>query len=208
MVFIISRDFTAKAAGSRVKHVVCEKCHAEYCYEIVRQVIGVGSAPYFLMQRRAERQSLERAQANLERALQTGMEIVACPKCHWMNRPMAKVYMKQVSPRIFWPALGTSILGMVLTYFCPWVVLEIWGDRAMPLAVITFLLALGMMLFSPICFLIYKIKRRRKLDPNANYPNPTPLKCPLPATYLLQTDLESGEPMLVPAIQWAEMNEN
>ena len=52
--FYFSKNFTATAAGSVVRPVVCEKCSTEFHYELARMGNGSAMAPYGLWPKAAQ----------------------------------------------------------------------------------------------------------------------------------------------------------
>lgn len=197
-VFIVAKHFTARLAGRKVKQVCCEKCQTQFCYELTREVKGVGSAPYFLMQGRAQRQAVERATVALEKALEVGQEVVPCPKCHWVNQRLAQTYLKQIMPSTIGRILLALAIGFSVMMLLPLPIAYLPGDQ-IGLAAILMLLTFLATAASPIWFVLRRRKLRRRLDPNANFPMPTPLKTPIPEIFLHEKDQATGEMVLVPA---------
>ena len=89
-----SKRFTATATGSIVRAVVCEKCQAEFYYELERVECGEASAPYYLGQKSAEARAERKAQKNLARKLAYDLDPVPCPNCQWVNISAVKACNK------------------------------------------------------------------------------------------------------------------
>jgi len=90
----VGKSFTARLRGSRMCPVVCEKCQTSFVYELIRQGVGRGSAPYYIGQASAAARAEAGARKMLEKRLNREREPVACPGCNWVNADLIVGYRK------------------------------------------------------------------------------------------------------------------
>jgi hypothetical protein len=77
---IYTRIYTATVSGKRVVPATCEKCNTNFSYEMTRCGIG---------------RSLAAAQKDLEKRLLHDQDMVACPRCYWVNEAMIESYRRR-----------------------------------------------------------------------------------------------------------------
>jgi hypothetical protein len=80
-IIIPTTLYTAKAEGSVVKDVTCERCGHTYSYPMARIVTGFEKV--FFSSSRGPEKALKNARANLAKALETEHNDVPCPECEW-----------------------------------------------------------------------------------------------------------------------------
>src|SRR5690242_18809802 len=86
-MFIVWKQFAARAAGSVIREVRCERCGGGYAYELSRIAAGSGAAMYYLFQGAAKRRAQRNAAKALAKALATDEELVPCPACGRVQEP-------------------------------------------------------------------------------------------------------------------------
>jgi hypothetical protein len=84
-----TRGAGAAAPGQTTKVVHCEACRRSYAYELKRT--GYGSDP----DESAYSVALQRAEADLQRLLATGVEAIPCPACGWYQSSMIPLAQTQ-----------------------------------------------------------------------------------------------------------------
>src|ERR1044071_4157460 len=94
MFVYVGKRFTATATGRRIVEVRCDKCQAQYFYELLRQATGTASAPYYLGQNSAARRSEKIAQKRLAKRLAAESDLVGCPSCKWVNEELVRGYRR------------------------------------------------------------------------------------------------------------------
>ncbi len=94
MFVYVGKSFTATSVGLRRIDVCCEKCSTDYFFELVREGRGSASAPYYIGQTAAAARAKGAADRDCAKRLAKESEMVPCPKCHWINRPLVKGYAK------------------------------------------------------------------------------------------------------------------
>lgn len=109
----IGRSYTATVQGSVLKSNRCEKCGAEYVYEIERSATGSGSSLLFLDNDGAEERAATSARDKLYDKLESAVDAVACPSCGWYQRDMAR-HLKRQSVVI------ALVLGLPLVAIASW----------------------------------------------------------------------------------------
>src|SRR5690242_15731697 len=117
MFVYVSRTFTTTVVGRRWEKVTCEKCQAEFHYELVRIGVGSSSAPYYIGQDSARQRASGTAQRNLDKRLAREAELVPCPKCRWVNQDLIRRYRRSLYRAgpwlslLLWLVSGAIILG-------------------------------------------------------------------------------------------------
>jgi hypothetical protein len=76
-----SVTYTATAAGRVCKIVPCEKCAAEYFYQMERSAEGAGTSFLFFGHEGARERAASAAEENLRQTLMQEFDIVPCPHC-------------------------------------------------------------------------------------------------------------------------------
>ena len=80
-IHLPSTLYTATAEGSVIKDVTCERCGQTYSYEMSRIVNGFEKVLF--SSSRGPEKALNKARANLAKALETEHDDVPCPECGW-----------------------------------------------------------------------------------------------------------------------------
>ena len=112
MFVYVGKSFSSVVTGSRIVRVTCEKCHADFFYELVRQGKGAASAPYYIGQARAAKRAEKAARKSLEKKLAREAEMVPCPRCRWINQSLIQGYRRTRYRRVGYAAV---ISGFALT---------------------------------------------------------------------------------------------
>ncbi|MGN6369172.1 MAG: hypothetical protein ACTHN5_12995 [Phycisphaerae bacterium] len=192
-----AKVFTMTFTGSRIKQVSCEKCTAEFFYELTRIGVGKGSAPYGIGQKSARQRAEKAAQKNLAQKLERDVELVPCPNCRWVNTAAIHSYRKTRHKAWTLIAIAALICGAALDLFLYLDANEIFM-HPVPLTDPTLLTVAAVTLaLAATCFLI-QFLARRAINPNTlingqpNVPPGTPpalIEQPAPGT---------GQPSLIP----------
>jgi hypothetical protein len=99
------RSYSTTVSGSTVKRVQCVGCSKVFSYVIERAADGGGHSPLFLTNAGAAEKARQRARANLDRALNEGIDPVHCPACGIYQPDMVQVLRKKFGrnfePNIF-----------------------------------------------------------------------------------------------------------
>ncbi len=115
----IAREYTVELAASVTRHVTCEKCSAQYDYELRRKSIGGGISVLFLNDAGAEATAQERAETSLQRKMKEH-DPVPCPCCGWYQRVMIPYARRQFHRWMNWAAavvLPVGIVFFILAFF-------------------------------------------------------------------------------------------
>jgi hypothetical protein len=86
MFVYVGTTYTSQATGSALRTVVCERCKTRYHYVLPRRGLGAGIAHYGYNSSYVQQSVAAQAQHGLHYHLQTGTEMVPCPKCQWVSR--------------------------------------------------------------------------------------------------------------------------
>jgi hypothetical protein len=190
MVLYLGKKFTSTTAGRRIVEATCEKCQTPYFYELAREGIGMASAPYYLGQEAAEKRAERSAQKNLSKLLVNDVELVPCPKCHWINESTVRRFRKQCY-RGSWKYITLAIAFVVLSV--PVVVAV--ADSSAQLLRFTLLFQL---LAIAIVLMVTPLLRSR-IRPNRLFPDPPVLPPGTPPAFLEQFD-PNGSKAVIQAI--------
>ena len=114
MLVPVGQVVTSSIAGQHLKAVVCDKCKAEFFYELSRVGVGKASAP-ILFKGDAPDRAGEAAHRDLFKRLDNDAELVPCPQCHWVNEELIRKYRKRVSRKTPMTILITFGVGLFLT---------------------------------------------------------------------------------------------
>jgi hypothetical protein len=176
-VHFLFRKVTAQASGKRTEAVTCEKCQTRFYYELARTGIGSASAPILFFDDAARRRAHSAAERNLQLRLSREAELVACPRCQWINQELIEKCRRQRFRQA--PLLGVILLiagvltAMILDPFLP----VTWGKQGPARAPLTIVL-LSVSLLAPAWMLLFRRWLRQRLNPNKNYPHPPPPPAP------------------------------
>src|SRR5258706_5719452 len=103
MFIYAGKSYYAAATGAIIKHCACEKCGAAYQYQMVRRGQGAASAPYYINTSGAEKRAQQRANRNLAKLLEKGIDPVACPDCGWFQAAMVREMRQRKHRWLLWP---------------------------------------------------------------------------------------------------------
>jgi hypothetical protein len=102
--------------------VKCDKCGAEYAYELARVGLGRAAAPYGVALGSIRQGAQEQADQQLAERLRFEAELVPCPKCHWINEDLVRGY-RLSRYRLLGPmAAGIAFFGSVASLIGAWFV--------------------------------------------------------------------------------------
>ena len=158
---------TSTMEGGRLVPVVCDQCRTNFFYQLNREGTGKGSAVMFVGQQGAYDRSQRAAQSNLQKRLASEVELVPCPKCHWVNETAIAQYRKQMyrdAPRLI---VFVAVVAFVGSTLALGLLPDVVGGRAA--AILSMLLMLAS-LTSPVWILVGRHVLRKRLDPNRLYP--------------------------------------
>jgi hypothetical protein len=82
---VVTRRYTARVSGSTWKPQRCERCQAQFAYQVTREFTGQGVSPYMLDNQGAAERARSSAHKGLQHALDNAREDVPCPKCLTYN---------------------------------------------------------------------------------------------------------------------------
>jgi hypothetical protein len=189
------KTFTATRTGTRIVPVICEKCRTSFYYELARVGVGKGSAPYHLGQKSAADRAARAAERDLARRLERDVDLVACPKCKWVNEELVRRYRARMYRRAPWLIVCLVVGGLVIAPLMGALVAALFGDDPVPAAVLS---TMALFLLSPIWVLLIRSRLRHRIDPNATYPRKPTLPPGTPPALVERRDPKTGEVDLVP----------
>ena len=187
------KTFTTTVSGRRTVPVACEKCGYRYYFELARQAVGKGSAPYYLFQKAAKQRSVNRANKLLAKKLARESELVPCPQCHWINEELIDGYFRSRRRTLPWVLiiLVASVLIIPVVAMLP-----VKNSNLVPIGLLILVAVVaGLMALMPVTRMI----ARARLRPNTNYPNPPKLPPGTPPALVEQTDPVTGRVGIGPA---------
>ncbi len=100
MLIPIAKTFTAASWGSAFKLVQCEQCVKVYVYRVKRRGQGEGTSPLFLDDEGAQNRATQRAACELQKELDSAIDVVPCPACGWIQSDMQALARRQHLPRL------------------------------------------------------------------------------------------------------------
>jgi hypothetical protein len=118
-IHIPSTRYTATAEGSVVKDVTCERCGQSYSYRMSRVVTGFYKVAF--SSSRGPEKALQKARANLAKALETEHDDVPCPECRWHQPAHIASFRSRMYPELKNLAgafffLARLALGVILVF--------------------------------------------------------------------------------------------
>src|SRR5262249_28746596 len=102
-----AKEYTATLEGAVYKLVHCEKCQAEFAYEMRREGGGFGDSLFFFPNKSAQERALSKAQDDLRRRLEKECDPVPCPECGWYQEHMIPVIRRKYQ---FWMTIAAALL--------------------------------------------------------------------------------------------------
>jgi hypothetical protein len=135
LIPIPSTRYTATVEGSVNKDVTCEKCGQTYSYPMSRIVDG--SEKVLFSSSRGPEKALNKARANLAKALETEHDNVPCPACKWHQSSHVAYVRSQSYPQLkslagaFFIFAGLA-LGLILFFSALFIV--VLPDHELPKA--------------------------------------------------------------------------
>lgn len=159
-MFYVGRRYSARVEGATWKPVRCDRCQAQWAYQVKREYTGQGVSPYMLDNAGAASRAQSSANQGLERALEQAKDDVPCPRCLAYQNDMATRLKKSKFAWMF--ALGMIALFGTLSMVAPLVVAP---DSPFPQAV-----GIGLMLAgfgTGIALLVGRSRLMAAFDPNA-----------------------------------------
>ena len=160
-------------AGGVSRNVRCEKCGQWYHYDLVREAFGAARAggPVSAVQR-AEAV----AEARVIRALDVGGEVVPCPACGWVQAEMVREQQRRVAPTLGKLAsilAAAGVIGWLFLVFPQWFMAP--SDEPMAIRWGPANTVLTVCVGWAVAVLALRSFLRSRVNPNANYPRPTPV---------------------------------
>jgi hypothetical protein len=170
MAFYIGEQYTAQVATRCIKDVQCEKCGADFHYELTRTAKGFAHAPYFVGRAEAAARAERAAQQRLRKRLETECEVVPCPRCNWVNEDMVRAFRRRKYRNL--PLYSPLVMagGLVLALFLGAGLAEVFGRRsAVPRTVRS--AAIIVSVLSPAWLLALRAGLRWRFNPNQTFPD-------------------------------------
>jgi hypothetical protein len=156
-------EVTAEDAGATIKRVPCERCGAEYHYQLRRTAKGSVNSFLGIDDGRAA----TKATTTLLRKLDTGCEPVPCPKCGWYQQDMIRRARRM---RHRW------MLGLAVSLFPISIFVAIGGiligaglgknDQSIPVVTLIIVAVAGLALLAAPGLPIARFFMIRRYDPN------------------------------------------
>ncbi|HYE18487.1 MAG TPA: hypothetical protein VEA69_08585 [Tepidisphaeraceae bacterium] len=198
MIAYVAKSINSLVAGRQLRQVDCEKCGAEYYYELVRVGMGQASAPYYVGQKWAAKRAERAAERAVAKRLACESEMVPCPKCNWVSASMVERYRRRrygtgwVMMIVLLTALG--LLGV------PVIVTVEEGPRGpRPGDVRPYVMAAAYtspLILSAVWVLAIRSMLRQRIDPNRTFPSAPLLPPGTPPAMVRRTDPRTGEERL------------
>ncbi|MDB5330240.1 MAG: hypothetical protein JWP03_1391, partial [Phycisphaerales bacterium] len=116
------------------------------------------------------------AEARVIRALDGGGEVVPCPACGWVQAEMVREQRNRVAPplrKLALIAAAAGAIGWLFLVFPQWFLSPADGRVAIRWGTPNALLAAGG--GCAVLLLALRAMLRSRVNPNANYPRPTPV---------------------------------
>jgi hypothetical protein len=159
-------DYTSTASGAVLKRVVCEHCQAEYAYTLERSAIGEGTSLLFIDNEGAAQRASSRAEQELQRKLERGIDVVPCPACGWIQKNMIPRVRREYRRWMLYAA-GLLIFIPLLVAFIGGVANEGGYDEGPHIPWPIFLGTLGALVFLGLGLLVVRFVTIRRYDPNS-----------------------------------------
>jgi hypothetical protein len=163
----IAKTFTTSFWGSACKIVQCDQCKKEYVYQVKRRGQGEGTSVLFLDENGALNRATQRANRDLQKALDSAIEIVPCPACGWIQPEMQILARRQYLSRM-------KIAGFVvlLTLFFPCLMLLVTltdpADEPVPPRLVIEIIVLGLVqILTAVALLWGRSLACKHYDPNS-----------------------------------------
>lgn len=196
------KEVTASVAGERVEAVTCEKCRTAFSYELTR--VGTGRASTVRLVGDGTGRAAAAAGRDLAARLDGEAELVACPKCNWVNQDLVDRYRRRLyrrAPRLIAALCGAVVFGFILALA---LTVDAYGmaswqanaARGGPVP------ACGLVV---VGVLLARRTLRRRVDPNLTYPRVPTVPPGTPPALVERSDPRTGETRLVPAPRRAEV---
>ncbi len=195
-MFISWKTFTSNAVGKLCVGVKCDKCGGAYYYELSRIGSGAGTAIYGIGQGGARSDAEKNAVRALQERLASEAELVACPKCHWINEELITGFRQGRYRGLSTTGAIVAIIGVAISLICAGI---LYAGPAAERGAISYFLIGGPI--ASISFLLVTLFLQRwlrsRIQPNRDYPLPPAVPPGTPLALL--RDEESGA--LIPAIK-------
>jgi hypothetical protein len=162
-------DYTATAKGAVLKLVVCEHCQTEYVYSLERSALGEGTSLLFIDNEGAAQRASSRAEQELQRKLERGVDLVPCPACGWIQKNMIP-RVRRAYRRWMLYAGGILIFVPLLVAFIGGVANEGRNGEGPHIPWPIFMGTLAAFVFLGVGFLIVRVVALRRYDPNSLAP--------------------------------------
>jgi len=180
----------ASATGSRLKAVVCEKCQTQYWYLLSR--LGTGQTSSFLfVGNGAFLRAQKAAERDVAKRLDREVELVPCPRCHWVNQKLVSLAGRR-------KYRGAVVLAIVLLALggiaYPLVANVAEGNsrtRSNEPTILAGKVSAGFVVAAVAVLLIRSLLRRR-MNPNRHFPQPPTIPPGTPSAMVPAND--SGTP--------------
>jgi hypothetical protein len=197
MPVFVGKVFTATQTGQRLERVTCEKCGTVFHYELTRVGLGKGSAPYLIGQAAASQRAEAAAEKDLRKRLDEEAELVACPKCHWVNQELIDRYRRRQYRRAPLLIVVIFIAGFVAAPMLGAGLTEAFGYGSRAPSIVT-LTVMAVCLSSPVWVLLGRRQLRGRIDPNITYPRRPTVPPGTPPSLVETRDAQTDELQLVP----------
>lgn len=199
MPIIVATEIKTAVAWGRIVPVSCEKCRTAFYYELVRVGVGKASALYGIGEEGASSRASDAATRDLAGRLDEEAELVACPKCNWVNQDLVDRYRRRLYRRAPLLIAIVVVAGLVISPIVAAGLSEALGYQSYVPRYVT--LALFAVCFSsPAWILLLRRSLRSRIDPNATHPRRPVVPPGTPPALVEHRDRKTGAAHLVPAM--------
>ena len=168
MFLYFSKEFSATAAGSTLRAVICEKCGGDYFYELSRVGVGSGTSPYYLNDSGAQARADRRAQQKLDAALRASADPVPCPHCGWLQEQMVREVRRRWLKGVRkWAAI--ALFAGLIVLLVVFQVVVAYANHLEQYRVVLLAIAIGLAA-ATLALWLWVPLARRAFDPNERLP--------------------------------------
>jgi hypothetical protein len=172
MFFVYTmRTYSAAVTGKAWKSVHCEKCSADYAYEMVRRGSARSSSAYGIGNAWAKRAAEQGARQKLQKRLKDDSDPVACPHCGWIQSPMVAALRRRAHRWLKWTAYIILSLGLVAAAMGILTASNGFSHPIEPDQLKVIAILIGGSILICAAGLWIRSLLAQQIDPNCNHPN-------------------------------------